>query len=131
MQFREQPALLQRRLRFRLPQRSAEHQSLDLAQRPHRGRDQVAAQAVQGSHPLVPVDHNETVRLARRHHHYRDLLASLRQRPEQPSLLLWPPHPQGFVTQVELVELKLQVTPARLLMERRPRTQLGCAAVSS
>lgn len=113
MQLREQPALLERRLRFGLAQRAVEHQGFRLVHRPDRGHDGVATQAPKGAHALVPVDHHEAARLACRHHHDRDLLASLGQRPEQPSLLLWPPHPQGLVAQVELVELQLQVTLAR------------------
>lgn len=98
MQLREQPALLERRLRFGLAQRAVEHQGFRLVHRPDRGHDGVATQAPKGAHALVPVDHHEAARLLEcRHHHDRDLLASLGQRPEQPSLLLRPPHPQGLV----------------------------------
>lgn len=113
MQLREQPALFQRRLRFGLAQRAVEDQGFRFVHRPDRGLDGVATQAPQSAHTLVPVDHHEAVRLAGRHHHDGDLLASLGQRPEQPSLLLRPPHPQSLVAQVELVELQIQVTLAR------------------
>lgn len=118
MKFREQPALFERRLRFGLAQRAVEHQGFPLVHRPDRGQDGVATQAPQGAHTLVPVDHHEALRLVRRHHHDRDLLPALGQRPEQPSLLLRPAHPQALVAQVELVKLQLQVTP-------RPRPPFG------
>lgn len=128
MQFREQPALFERRLRLGLAQRAVEHQGFRLVHRPDRGLDGVATQPPQGAHALVPIDHHEAARFACRHHHDRDLLPSLGQRPEQPSLLLRPPHPQSLVTQVELVELQLQVTLAR---GRAARTQLAGGAISS
>jgi len=132
MQLGEKPALLKRRLRLGLAQRAVEHQGFRLVHRPDRGLDGVASQPSQGAHTLVSVDHHEAVRLARSHHHDRDLLAPLRQRPEQPSLLLRPPYPQGLVAQVELMEFQLQVTPAAALPLSAPRQgQLAGAAISS
>lgn len=132
MQLGEKPALLQRRLRLRLAQRAVEHQGLRFVHRPDRGLDGVATQPSQSTHPLVPVDHHEAVRLARRHHHDRDLLAPLGERSQQPPLLLRPPYSQNLVAQVELMELQLQVTPGRGRCVAVPRrTQLAGVAISS
>lgn len=76
-QLAEQPALLDRGLRFRLAQRAAEHKRLALAESPDRGQDRVATQAAQSTQPLVTVDHHKAARLARRDHHDRNLLAVL------------------------------------------------------
>lgn len=76
----EQPALFERRLRLRLPQRAVQQQRLGLAHGPHRRGDGVVMQKAQRAQPLVPVNHHEAAWLARRHHHDRHLLAPLSQR---------------------------------------------------
>jgi len=97
VQFGQEPALFEGRLRLRAAKRAVEDQGLDLAHRPHRRGHGVAAQQTQCVHPLVAVDHHEAARLARRHHHDRHLLASLGQRAQQTATRLRPPHAQRLV----------------------------------
>lgn len=126
LQLGEQPALLERRLRLRLPQRAVQQQCLGLAQRPHRGDHDIAVQKPQRAQPLVPVDHHVATRLARRDHDDRHLLATLRQRTQQPTLLRRPPDVQSLVAQVELVELEIQAASVLApRCTRRVRPLLG------
>ncbi len=78
-QLRQQPALLERRLRRRRAQSARQKQRLAVAHRPHHGPHRVHAQPTQGTDPLVAVDDPVAPRLPRRDHHHRKLLAVLLQ----------------------------------------------------
>ncbi len=81
LQLRQQPALFQRRLLFRPPQRTVQDQSVGLAHRPDHGFYRVPAQLLQRRYPLVAVDDQVTVnRVGDRHHHNRRLLPRAGQR---------------------------------------------------
>jgi hypothetical protein len=109
-QLAQQPALLQRRLRFRLAQSAAEQERLSLALCPDRGQDRVALQAAQSTQALVAVDHHEATRLVPCDHDDRHLLAVLSKRGEQAPLVLGPPDTQPLVAHIKLVQLELHGT---------------------
>lgn len=122
VQLAEQPSLLERRFRLGLAQRTAEYERLDLAHRPHRGLDRVAAQTAQRAYALVTVDHHEAARFRRSDYYDRYLLAMVGQRGEQPPFVLRAPHAQSLVAHVELVEIQLhrvQLRQTRVAWEDR------------
>ncbi len=81
LQFRQEPAFFQRRLALTPAQRTIEHQSFGLAQRPHHRLHRVPAQLFERLQALVAVNDQVTVGLAGEgHHHDRGLLARGRQR---------------------------------------------------
>lgn len=108
LEFLQQPALFQCALLPGEAQRAVQQQSLGLAQRPDHRFHGVAAQLLQRRHALVAVDDQVTVRRAGdRHHHDGRLLASGRQRGQQPPLAGRWPHPQMLPAPVELVKFQL------------------------
>jgi hypothetical protein len=126
-QLAQQPALLQRRLRFRLAQRAAEQEGPAFAQSPDRGQDRVAAQAAQGTQALVAVDHHEATGFVRRDHDDRNLLAVLGKRGEQAPLALGPPDAQPLVAHIKLVQLELHGTkPGEDQSSREDRCVTAC-----
>ena len=81
LQFRQQPAFFQRRLALTPTQRTVQHQSFGLAQRPDHRLHRVPAQLFERRQALVAVNDQVTVGLAGEgHHHNRRLLARGRQR---------------------------------------------------
>lgn len=63
LEFRQQPALLQRRLALRPAQRAVQHQRLDLGHRPDHRFHRVPAQLLQCREALVAVDDQVPLRL--------------------------------------------------------------------
>jgi hypothetical protein len=81
LQFRQQPGFFQRRLALTPAQRTVQHQSLGLAQRPDHRLHRVPAQLFERRQTLVAVNDQVTVGLAGEgYHHNRRLLARGRQR---------------------------------------------------
>ena len=89
-------------------QRTVQHQSLDFVHRPDHRLDRVPAQLLQSRDALVTVnDQIATRSIGNRDHDDRGLLSRGRQRRQQLPLPLWIPHPQMFMTAVQLVKLQL------------------------
>jgi len=118
LQFRQQPALFQRRLALAPAQRAVEHQRLRLGQRPDHRLHRVPAQLLERRQALVAVDDQVTMGLVGHRHHYnRRLLARGGQRSQQPPLPVGTPNPQMFCVPIELMKLQLHrqlPAPAKL-----------------
>ena len=111
LQLRQQPAHLQRALRFGKAQRAVQQHRRGFAHRPHHRFHRVPPQLLQRRDSLMAVDHNVTIRLPfGRHHHDGRLLARFRQRRQQPALPRRMARPQPFPSPVELVKLQLHRT---------------------
>lgn len=81
LQFRQQPALLQRRLPSREMETAIQHHRLGFPQRPYHSFHRVPSQLLQRSDALVAVDDQVTIPLpGHRHHHDRSLLTAGGQR---------------------------------------------------
>jgi hypothetical protein len=108
LEFRQQPAFFQSAVSFRPTQRAIQHQCLRFAQGPDHGFDRVSAELFQGRDALVTVNDQIAIRLIRNSDDDdRCLLSRGRQRRQQLPLPLWIPHPQKFITAVQLVKLQL------------------------
>lgn len=110
MQHSQQPCLLDRGFRLVHALRMKEKQGARLAQIPKRRSHRVLTELPQGAHPLKPVDDQIPPGHRVFHHHNRDLLAHLRQRAQQPTLLLGSAYAQPIVAQVDLVKLQVQAS---------------------
>ena len=80
----QEPSLLDRAIGVARPQDALEHQRVRLPKLPRRRAHRVVRQPPKNAHPLVAVDHDVPLSVA--HDHDRRLLASLRDRREQPTL---------------------------------------------
>src|SRR5712692_10599914 len=120
LQFPQQPAFLQRAVRFSRAHHPLEQQRLCFRQLPSRRLNRVFAQPRKRTHPLVAIEQHVAVLLARGDHHRRRLLAHLRQRGEQRPLSRRALPPQRRVSQVQLMQLQFH---ARSLP--RPRSGLS------
>lgn len=85
-------------------------QRFRLAQVPECRSHRVLPEMLQRTHPLEAINDQIPPRRRVLHHHNRHLLASLRQRAQQPTLLLGPTHSQPVVAQIDLVKLQIQET---------------------
>jgi hypothetical protein len=107
LQFRQQPALLQRGLLFGPAQRAVQEQSLDFAHWPDQRFHRVPAQLLERRQALVAINDQVAVRLAfDRHHHDRRLLPHFRQRGQQLPLPSGRANPQMLPAPVQLVKLQ-------------------------
>ena len=89
-------------------QRSIQHQGLDFVQWPDHGLDRVSAELFESGDAFVTIDDQVAIRLIRnRDNDDRRLLSCSCQRRQQLSLPLGIPHPQVFMTAVQLVKLQL------------------------
>jgi len=107
-EFRQQPAFFQSAVSFRPTQRAIQHQRFRFAQGPDHGFDRVSAELFQSRDALVTVNDQITVGLVG--HRDNDdgcLLSRGRQRRQQLLLPLRIPHPQKFITAVQLMKLEL------------------------
>lgn len=110
LQLRQQPALFQGAVGLRPTQRAVQHQSLDFAQRPEHRFDRVPAELLESRDALVTVDDQIVIWLIRHSDdHDRRLLSRSGQRSQQLPLPLWRPHPQRFITAVQLMKLELHL----------------------
>jgi hypothetical protein len=107
LQFRQQPALLQRGLMRREAQRAVQHQRFGLAHRPDHRFHRVPAQLLERRDALVAVDDQVTVGLIGAGHHYdRRLLARFSQRGQQSPLPGWMADSQMLKAPIELVKFQ-------------------------
>ena len=91
VQFREQPALFQRRLRLGRLHQPGYDQCICLFTRPAVGRDRVSSQPAQRTSPFVTVDHDKPVcRIL--HNHNGHLLPHFCERGQKPALLFRADH---------------------------------------
>ncbi len=90
MQRPQQPCLFDCGLRLVRTLRMKKKQGFRLAQVPKRRSHRVLPEMQQRAHPLETVDDQIPPGHRVGHHHNRDLLANLRQRAQQPALLLGP-----------------------------------------
>ena len=89
-------------------QRSIQHQGLDFVQWPDHGLDCVSAELFESGDAFVTIDDQVAIRLiGNRDNDDRRLLSCSCQRRQQLSLPLGIPHPQVFMTAVQLVKLQL------------------------
>jgi hypothetical protein len=108
LQFRQQPGFFQRRLAFAPAQRTVQHQSFGLTQRPDHRLHRVPAQLLERRQTLVAVNDQVTAGLAGEgYHHNRRLLARGRQRGQQSPLSLGSASPQMLPAPVQLMKLQL------------------------
>jgi hypothetical protein len=113
LEFRQQPAFFQSALSVRPTQRTIQHQSFRLTQGPDRRQDRVPAQLLESRDALVTVDDQIAIRLIRNgDDDDRCLLSRGGQRGQQLPLPLWIPHPQTFITAIQLVKLQLHFWPS-------------------
>lgn len=104
--------MFQRRLLFGHAQRSVKHQRLRIAQVPDRRAHLVLAEPAQGGDAFEAVDDLIVVGLPRdRDDDDRYLLSRFGQRRQQLLLALQMTRPQVFVSQVQLMELKIHPIP--------------------
>ena len=94
-------------------QRTVQHQSLDFVHRPDHRLDRVSTQLLESRDALVTVNDQIAIRLIRNSDDDdRCLLSRGRQRCQQLPLPQWIPHPQMFITAIQLVKLELHFRPS-------------------
>jgi hypothetical protein len=113
---RQQPALLQRRLRRGRAQTPSQEQSFAVTHPPHHRAHHVDTQATKRPDSFVTVDDAIASR-RRRDRHHRQLLAVSLQARQQTSLQVRPAHTQIRVAQLQLVVLQLKDSVADRLVQ--------------
>lgn len=125
---RQQPALLQRRLRWRRAQAPRQKQSFAVVHPPHHRPHHVDTQAAKRPDPFVAVNYAVAPR-GRRNRHHRQLLAVSLQTRQQTSLHARPADTQIRVAQLQLVVLQVKdsvggrLVQSAALLTRRTATQ--------
>jgi hypothetical protein len=121
LQFRQQPAHLQRAFVFAQSQRAVQQHGRGFTHWPHHRFHRVPAQLLQSHDPFIAINDHVAVCFAfGRHHHDGRLLAHFRQRCQKPPLPCRMAHSQVLPAPLELVKLQLH-----RLAECKPRTTGG------
>lgn len=111
LQFRQQPALFQRRLLFGHAHGTVEHQCVGLADRPEHRLHGVAPQLFESRDAFIAVDHQITVGLmGGGHHHDGRLLAGCGERSQKPPVPVEVAHTEMLPAPLQLVKLQSQDT---------------------
>jgi hypothetical protein len=111
LQFRQQPALFQRRLLFGHAHGTVEHQCVGLAYWPEHRLHGVAPQLLQSRDAFIAVDHQITIGLmSGGHHHDGRLLAGCGERSQEPPVPVEVAHTEMLPAPIQLVKLQMHVT---------------------
>ena len=109
LQFNQKPALFKCRFVIARAHRSVQKQGLHFTQQPDHRLHRVLAQLLQCRDPLIAVDNQILLWLLGRNHNDRRLLATGRQRRQQPPLPLRPAHAKVPQAKLKLVEFQKHV----------------------
>jgi hypothetical protein len=111
LQFRQQPALFERRLLFGHAHGTVEHQRIGLADRPEHRLHGVAPQLLESRDAFIAVDHQITVGLiGGGHHHDGRLLAGCGERSQKLPVPVEVAHTEMLPAPFQLVKLQMHVT---------------------